>query len=444
MCVTAQTLGASGQENAPVTQYTGNAVPSLPQETAFNSCRSASTGVPLANADANGASRRPTGSQTPIKIVHVVRQYLPSIGGMEEVVRNLAQQQAQQGVYTPSVLTLNRVFRATDTALPAHEILDGIAVRRLAYVGSERYPLCPQVALALRGADLVHVHGIEFFFDYLALLHPLQGKPLIASTHGGFFHSGYARRLKAVYFNTVTRLSALAYSRVIATSENDGALFQSVVRAKNLVVIENGVDIDKFSGTAPQALRPVLLYFGRWSVNKGMLECIDVLSALCRQQPARPWQLLIAGREYDLDASRLRQYAQTQGVAERITLFPNPDNALLRTLMGQASYFLCMSHHEGFGIAPIEALSAGLVPMLSAIPPFVRLVQTTGAGLILDGPDATGRARQIEALHASLLHNPEQAAQTRARAQKAVQIYSWKGVADRYAHEYALALEPAA
>jgi len=376
--------------------------------------------------------------------VHVVRQYLPSVGGMEEVVRNLAHQQALQGAYTPSVLTLNRVFRATDTALPAHESLDGIAVRRLAYAGSERYPLCPQVALALRGADLVHVHGIEFFFDYLALLRPLLGKPLIASTHGGFFHSGYARRLKAVYFHTVTRLSALAYRKVIATSENDGALFSPVVRESKLRVIENGVDIDKFSGSAPEDLRPVLLYFGRWSVNKGLFECIDVLSALCRQQPARPWQLLIAGREYDLDASTLRQYAQTKGVAERITLFPNPDNTLLRTLMGQASYFMCMSHHEGFGIAPIEALSAGLNPLLSAIAPFVRLVETTGAGLILDGPDAPQRARQIEALHARLLHNPVQAAQTRAAALKAVQVYSWKGVADRYADEYALALGHAA
>jgi alpha-1,3-mannosyltransferase len=375
-----------------------------------------------------------------MKIVHVVRQYLPSIGGMEEVVRNLAQQQAMQGVYTPSVLTLNRVFRATETALPQAETLDGISVRRLAYTGSERYPLCPQVALALRGADLVHVHGIEFFFDFLALMRPLLGKPLIASTHGGFFHSGYARRLKTVYFNTVTRLSALAYRKVIATSENDGDLFAPVVRAQNLVVIENGVDIDKFSGSASGTLRPVLLYFGRWSVNKGMLDCIDVLSALCRQQPETPWQLLIAGREYDLDASRLRQYAQEKGVGQRITLFPNPDNALLRNLMGQASYFLCLSHHEGFGIAPIEAISAGLVPLLSAIPPFVRLVQTSGAGLILDGADAAQQARQIADLHACQSGAEERLARDRAAGRKAVQVYSWKGVADRYAHEYDLAL----
>lgn len=375
-----------------------------------------------------------------MKIVHVVRQYLPSIGGMEEVVRNLAQQQALQGVYTPSVLTLNRVFRATDTALPAAETLDGIRVRRLAYAGSERYPLCPQVALELRHADLIHVHGIEFFFDYLALMRPLLGKPLVASTHGGFFHSGYARRLKTVYFNTVTRLSALAYRKVIATSENDGELFAPVVRPHNLVVIENGVDIDKFSASASASLRPVLLYFGRWSVNKGMLDCIDVLSALCRQQPEIPWTLLIAGREYDLDASRLRQYAAEKGVGERITLFPNPDNALLRRLMGQASYFICMSHHEGFGIAPIEALSAGLIPLLSAIPPFVRLVHTSGAGLILDGATAAQQAGQIAALHVRQAWSGGPSAQERAAVRQAVQVYSWKGVADRYAHEYDLAL----
>ena len=375
-----------------------------------------------------------------MNVVHVVRQYLPSVGGLEEVVRNLAQQQLRGGHYRPTVLTLNRVFRTGGTLLPANETLGGVAVRRLAYTGSERYPLCPQVALALRGADLVHVHGIEFFFDYLALLQPLLRKPLIASTHGGFFHSGFATRLKKIYFHTLTRLSARAYQKVIATSENDGLLFSPVVAPHKLEVIENGVDMAKFSNAAAPDLRPVMIYFGRWSVNKGLLECIDVLAALCQQQPDVPWQLVIAGREYDLDANALRSYAQTRGVAERISLQPNPDVAELRLLIGMASYFLCLSHHEGFGIAPIEAISAGLIPLLSPIPPFVRLFQTTGAGALLDAPTAEQQARKISVLHAAMADGALRQATTRAAADAALQAYSWQGVAARYANQYDLAL----
>jgi alpha-1,3-mannosyltransferase len=377
-----------------------------------------------------------------MKVVHVVRQYLPSVGGLEEVVRNLAQQQSRAGRYTPTVITLNRVFRTGGTLLPASETLDGVAVQRLAYAGSERYPLCPQVASALHDADLVHVHGIEFFFDYLALLHPLMRKPLLASTHGGFFHSGFATRLKKIYFRTVTRLSARAYQKVIATSENDGALFSPVVPAGKLQVIENGVDMRKFAGAAAPDLRPVMIYFGRWSVNKGLLECLDVLAALCQQQPEVPWRLVIAGRVYDLDAQTLRNYAQAQGIGERISLHPNPDVAELRLLIGTASYFLCLSHHEGFGIAPIEAISAGLIPLLSPIPPFVRLFQTTGAGALLDAYTPAQQAWQIILLHAQMADDALRQQARRAAADAALAAYSWQGVAARYSRQYDLAMVP--
>jgi alpha-1,3-mannosyltransferase len=213
-----------------------------------------------------------------------------------------------------------------------------------------------------------------------------------------------------------------------------------VVPKDNLLVIENGVDMGKFADAASPDLRPVMIYFGRWSVNKGLLECMDVLAELCRQQPEVPWQLMIAGREYDLDAQALQDYAQAHGVADRITLYPNPGVAELRHLIGMASYFLCLSHHEGFGIAPIEAISAGLIPLLSPIPPFVRLFQTTAAGALLDAPTAAAQAQQVSLLHAQMADTPRRQAAQRAASEDALQAYSWHGVAARYARQYDLAL----
>jgi alpha-1,3-mannosyltransferase len=213
-----------------------------------------------------------------------------------------------------------------------------------------------------------------------------------------------------------------------------------VVPANKLQVIENGVDMTKFAAAASSELQPVMIYFGRWSVNKGLLECIDVLAALCRQQPDVPWQLMIAGREYDLDAKALHNYAQAHGIAERITLHPNPGVFELRMLISQSSYFLCLSHHEGFGIAPIEAISAGLIPLLSPIPPFVRLFETTGSGALLDAPTAAQQAWQISLLHAQMADDTRRRATTRAAAEAALRAYSWQGVAARYAQQYDLAL----
>jgi alpha-1,3-mannosyltransferase len=378
-----------------------------------------------------------------MRIAHVVRQYLPSVGGLEEVVRNLVAQQLQGGQHQPEIFTLNKVFRTGGAVLPAHEQLDGVPVHRFGFAGSERYPLCPQVVRALGQADVVHVHGIDFFFDYLALLRFWLRKPLLVSTHGGFFHTAYASRLKRVYFQTVTRLSARAYQQVIATSDNDGDLFRPVVRAGHLTVIENGVDVEKFRGAAAPVLGPVLLYFGRWSVNKGLLECIDLLAALRAAPGAVPWTLMIAGREYDLNAAALTDYARSRGVQASVRLYPNPGVDDLRALIGQASYFLCLSHHEGFGIAPIEAISAGLVPVLSDIPPFAKLHAHTGLGLLLTETASAEQAQRVNWLHAQMLAGVHTVRPSAQAMHQAVQRYSWAGVAAHYAHAYASAVEVA-
>jgi alpha-1,3-mannosyltransferase len=99
-----------------------------------------------------------------MKVVHVVRQYLPSRGGMEDVVFNIARMQQELYGQQPRIVTLDRVFRQSDV-LPVDEVLNGIPVHRLSYSGSERYPLFPAVLHHLGEADVVHVHGIDFAFD---------------------------------------------------------------------------------------------------------------------------------------------------------------------------------------------------------------------------------------------------------------------------------------
>ncbi len=371
-----------------------------------------------------------------MRVAHVVRQYVPSVGGMEEVVRNLVQHLHAETKYEPYVVTLDRVFRQPGMLLPRHETLDNVPVNRLSYRGSERYPFCPQVLKSLRQADLVHVHGIDFFFDFLALTRPLHKRPMLVSTHGGFFHTNFAKRLKRHYFNSVTRVALQAYGRVIATSENDGEIFSQITDKRRLRVIENGVDIHKFEGAASQTLRPTLIYFGRWSINKGILEALNLLFALRAQQPDTPWEMIIAGREYDLTSNVILAHAAKLGMLAHVTVFAEPSNDDLRALISKASYFVCLSRHEGFGIAPIEAMSAALVPLLSDIPPFRRLVQTTQVGLILEGGDAAGQAQQIGRFHAGLVAETVSSTTRLQATQHAAKSYSWKTVAAQYVNQY--------
>jgi alpha-1,3-mannosyltransferase len=76
-----------------------------------------------------------------MRIVHIVRQFHPAIGGLEGVVEALATAQVRKG-HTVRVVTLDRIFNTPKAErLPRLERLNGIEIVRVPYFGSQRYPI---------------------------------------------------------------------------------------------------------------------------------------------------------------------------------------------------------------------------------------------------------------------------------------------------------------
>jgi|SRR5581483_11563838 len=218
-------------------------------------------------------------------IVHVVRQFHPGVGGLENVVLELASAQALAGDRV-RVVTLDRLFQGSkERKLPAEENLNGIEILRIPYFGSSRYPIAPSVLRHIKEADVVHVHGIDFFFDYLAWTRPIHGRKLVASTHGGFFHTTYAAWLKGLWFRTVTQFSMKSYLGVVAVSASDFERFRSI-RPKGMVCIENGVNVSKFYDASAPSFQKSILWIGRFAKKQANRppDCI------CRRAgPAGSW-----------------------------------------------------------------------------------------------------------------------------------------------------------
>lgn len=363
-----------------------------------------------------------------MKIIHVVRQFSPSVGGLEDSVLNLAFQQKAMGI-DAQIVTLNTVFNR-EGILPPQDSVQGIPVTRLAWCGSTRYPLAPAVIGHVGGADLVHVHAIDFFFDFFALMKTLIRKPLVVSTHGGFFHSGAYGKLKKLWFATLTRASIRAYDKVVACSQNDADIFADVAKGR-LITIENGINQSKFSNAASEKPVRTLISFGRFSLHKRLDLLFDLLAALKRQNPE--WRLIIAGRPAEQSVPDLENFAVRAGVQDAVKIISEPSDAELRHALGNASWFASFSDHEGFGLAAVEAMSAGLIPILSGIAPFRRLVSRTGTGIVLEGDDMERLAIKIETQQA----DPDAMAMGRASAIIGAQRYDWKDVARRYVDVYA-------
>lgn len=368
-------------------------------------------------------------SETKPLIVHVVRQFLPNRGGLEDVVANLCGELARRD-YRVRVVTLDRLFGDPGKKLPEDEIIDGIEVVRIPWRGSTRYPIAPSVFKHLSDADLIHVHAIDFFYDALAWGWLLHRKPLVVTTHGGFFHTSAHSRIKKIWFNTITRLSALAYRRIIGCSKADKRLFDRIAVSRT-VLIENGAGTEKFVNTASLVAKRRMITIGRFSANKqigNLLEAVKVLSGRNDE-----WHLDICGVPSDLTEADISGKIEELQIGENVTLHIGASNGDICKLMNNASLFVSASDYEGFGLVAVEAMSAGLLPVLqpnsayrdlAIAHSFIRL-----ADYFHPNEAAAALSEAYEALNAK-------GSELRTETISAASAYSWEKVVGRYIDVY--------
>ncbi|MBW8191450.1 WecB/TagA/CpsF family glycosyltransferase [Neiella marina] len=360
-------------------------------------------------------------------IIHVVRQFYPAIGGLENFVRSLASEQIKQG-HQVKVVTLDQVFHQ-QTSLRDNEMLDGIHIRRLPFFGSYKYPITTKVSEVLENADIVHVHALDFFADFLAVSKIIHGKKLVLSTHGGFFHTEYASRLKEIYFSTITRLSLMAYSAVYACSVNDYQVFSRICGRK-LQLIENGVDTHKFGHLPAHSGNHRLIFIGRFSDNKRIDKLIDLFARLV--QLDKRYRLSIVGRDWDDNEQKIIEQIAALALEPYIHIHTGLDDAQVSQLVAQSTFIVSASEYEGFGLTLIEGMAAGLIPLASDIPSFGRIVEKAGVGEIIDFSIDGGADKLHNCVSQVLADHSNQ----RELAMNAAATYDWSHVANQFTRSY--------
>ena len=339
---------------------------------------------------------------------------------------NLARRQRAHEVEV-AVVTLNRNFQSGEL-LPAREQWQGIDVVRVPYWGSTRYPLAPAVLRHLRSSDILHVHAIDFFVDYLAALKRVRLflKPMVVSTHGGIFHTDQQLALKRLFFHSASRLSLKMFDRVVCCSVGDVDTFAQI--SDNLTLIENGIVIRKFGDAEAGVDGAALLYVGRLSSNKNLtalMAGVDAANAAGIEQ-----SLIVVGRSNSGDIESLWSSHRQLRHPERVLLLIDADDATIRRSIRRSRYVVSASRYEGFGLTVPELMSYGLVPVLNDIPPFRRFVECSASGLLFDVE------RQPLAQAIAALPRGETWRGQSARARAYAETLSWEIVQQRFGALY--------
>lgn len=311
-----------------------------------------------------------------MRVLHILPSHLYAIGGMEDFTRNLSLRLERQGM---TIEVWHLPLRPGSMLMRDPPAL---TTRPLDVLNCARYRLPRFDPKRLRRYDLIHVHGIGGITDAVALSWPLHRRPIVVSTHGGIFHTRRLWRLKQWYFRLWQPLIARRVACYVACSVNDHALFKPVV--PRLQLIENGVELFPTTTIAKNPLRWV--WVGRWSRNKELPALFRAVAAARRTLPDA--QLDIVGAPDDLTRADLDQLAQDTGLTGGVTIHQAVPRAELASVLARAGMTVSAARHEGFGLAVIEAMSAGCVPLVNDIPVFRRFVAEAGTGGTCDYADA--------------------------------------------------------
>ena len=214
----------------------------------------------------------------------------------------------------------------------------------------------------------------------------------------------------------LTRASARRAVRVITVSD-----FSKREIVKHLRIDGTKVEVIYSGATAiarPGPREPLVLYVGSLFNRRHIPETIEGFARLAREHG--DVRLEIVGDNRTYPRIDVEQCAAASGAADRIRIRSYVSDDELAGLYGRASAFVFLSEYEGFGMTPLDALAAGVPPVV--LDTAVAREIYGPAALFLDRPEP---AAVHDALRRALFEAGERGRILEA-APRQLERYSWQ------------------
>ncbi|MGO4342159.1 glycosyltransferase [Pedococcus sp. 2YAF34] len=318
-----------------------------------------------------------------MKVALLTDCYLPRLGGIEVQTHDLAAQLVARGHEV-------EVFTATPGARGERhgvvELVDGIPVHRMAIRLPWELPVNPfappEVRRRLQGGgfDVAHVHMgvVSPFATDLARVALGLGLPTAATWHCLMERSrplfralGHARRWggRGAALSAVSGVAAASVQAVVGEG--------SEVR-----VLPNGIDVGLWAPPSTPVRDPgapvEVVASMRLAARKRPMAALEVAEAARRLLPAdRAMRLTLFGE--GPERGRLERFVAAHQMGDWVRLPGRVDRDELRRSYWRSDVYLTPARLEAFGIAALEARTAGL--------PVVARADTGVGDFVTDGED---------------------------------------------------------
>ena len=265
------------------------------------------------------------------------------------------------------------------------------------------YLATPLVALAreLRreGCQAILCQEYEYArFDVCVLLGKLMGLPVFATFQGGDFQlSRLERPLRPLTLQACAGLIVATQTEVQRVQSHYGVPSAKLARIFNPMDVANWHAMDRSEARAALNIplnAQVVVYHGRIDIHrKGLDILLDAWQQVVSERPGRDLRLLLVGTGSDADKLRERlAQMQLPGVMWKDEYVR--DRTAIRRYLSAADVYTLPSRHEGFPVAPIEAMSCSLRVVAADAPGVPDILEggEASGGLVVPCGDATALA----------------------------------------------------
>ncbi|MFB6103427.1 MAG: glycosyltransferase [Haloplanus sp.] len=360
--------------------------------------------------------------------------YHPKIGGIEQVVRAIAEGMERRGHGS-------RVLVSVSRGRGRHDDVAGVSVTRTASLGiAKSVPLAPgyplQLQRASRDADIVHHHLPNPLSVVSHLATPSTDAPVVATYHSDIVRQQTALKLYRPLLHRF--LDDLDHIFVTSPPLLEHSDHLTPYREK-VSVVPLSIDLDDYGqyDAATHDLpvnpdRPTLLFVGRLNYYKGVEYLLDAM-------PSIDADLLVVGdgerrAELDTRVDRL-------GVGDRVHFLGRVDSERLHACYDRADVFVLPSVEpsEAFGIVQLEAMAYRTPVVNTDLPTGVPWVSRDGeTGVTVPPRDAGALADAIT----GLLVDPERRRTYGKRARERVERrFARERMLDTMEHRYRAILD---